>query len=272
MSCQAKAKYQYVDRLPTEHNAKTVFGTVIHHALEQYNNTRNLDRAIDTFHDWWDNPEKAGYPDHGRWPRGSNFGGLRRKGEEILRHQHLEVGWDKREVLATEHGFCVPFGEHELIGYVDLLEVRRSGNGNELLRVVDYKSGSWKPNRGALALDLQFTVYDYASRQPEFWVGGMDPDFPGLPNGQWLWETHKDMPRRNIWWHLMGPKEIDAGSRDETDFKRMYLLCEQIQRAYEVDLFIPTIGEACVLCDFNEQCGVSIPTEEETRQEQLAWI
>lgn len=272
MNCPAQAQFKYVDKLPDAHNAKTVFGTCVHRALELYNETGNAELAEAEFLTWWDEPEKAGYPDYGRWPKGNDYGKLRNKGVSIIRKQHELTAWDKREVLATEHGFVVPFGEHELHGYVDLLEIRRSGNGKEMLRVVDYKSGSWKPNRAALALDVQFTVYDYASRQREFWVGGMDPDFPGVVNGEWLWEMHKDTPRRNIWFHLSTPQEIDAGGRDEGDFQRLYRLCEQVQASSDAGIAIPKISEACVLCSYNEPCGVEIPTAEEMREEPNAWL
>jgi hypothetical protein len=143
----------------------------------------------------------------------------------------------KRTVLATEHPFLVPFGEHELTGYVDLLEVRRSGKGRDLLRVVDYKTASRRPNMAELALDVQFTTYMWAVEQREFWFGATNPDgtpnpdFPPVVNPDWSWEMYHDLSRRAIWMHLWDFKEIDAGPRVDSDFLRLYRVCQEVEKA-----------------------------------------
>lgn len=271
MACSLQAKFSSIDKLPRRQNAKASFGTIIHACLERYQHTGDVEAAVEMFLDNWHNPEKLGVtPEY--WPRFTSFGSLRQRGIEILRSYHDSMRWDEREVIATEHRFLVPFGRHELEGTADLLEVRRSGKGKTLLRVCDFKTNTRKPSFAELALDIQFTVYVYASMQREFWVGN-GPDFPGLPNGEWLFETLKELPRRGIWIHLWdNAAEIDAGGRDQTDFERLYRLCEEIERAIDAQVFVPSIGSACGICDFADgPCPVAVPAAPLSANEN-AWI
>lgn len=279
MSCPLQAHFKYDQRLYGPPNAKAVFGTCIHAALELYNQTANVELAITTFKDLWHNPEKVGAPtEQLAWPKMTSYGGLRDRGIQILRRYHEQQKWDKREVVATEHRFLVPFGHHELTGVVDLVEVRTSGNGKTLMKIEDYKSSTKAPTTAELALDIQFTVYTYASLQPEFWTGLPEDhpehtDFPGLPNGAWLYETYQEMPRRAIWYHLWNQREIDAGPREDVDFMRLYRVCDEIARATELEIFVPKIGEACGLCDFaNGACPISVPTRPELAEQETAWL
>lgn len=273
MACPLQAHFQYDMRLPRETNAKQTFGTIVHHCLELYNQTGNIELALRTFKEAWHNPAKLQL-EHGRWPKFSSYGSLRERGVQILTWVHENTKWDSRTVIGTEHRFCVPFGKHELTGVVDLIEYRTSGKGKKLLRIVDYKTGTKAPWISELALDIQFTIYIYASLQPEFWLGNLEagPDFVGLTNGEFLMQTYEGVPRRGIWFHLWGPKEIDAGDRDDADFMRLYRLLEQVERATEAQVFVPRIGEACGLCDFKAECGIEIPSKDEIAAQENAWI
>lgn len=269
-SCSLQAYFHYHMQLPEMQGAKQSFGTIIHKVLENYNHHADLEQAIVEFRDLWDNPEKLGVAPE-VWPKMTTFGGLRKRGVEILQAYEASLHWDQREVIATEHPFLVPFGEHELTGFVDLLELRKSGTGKELLKIVDYKTSSYKPNMAELHLNLQFTVYAYAALQREFWVGNGD-GFPPVPNGEWRFETLKDVPRRNIWYHLWTNKEIDAGTRTQADFDRLYRVALEIDRADRLDVHVPNIGQACQWCSFVKECAVSIPTKESLSQDPEAWI
>lgn len=271
MTCPLQAHFHYDLHLPDTHNAKATFGNCIHHALDIYNTTQNLDLAIETFKKVWYDPSPLGINEHGVWPRNTSYGSLRERGILVLQEFHERCKWDQRTVVGTEHKFLVPFGEHELTGAVDLIELRKSGNGKELLKIVDYKSSSYKPSKFDLLLDIQFTIYLYASMQKEFWVGN-GPEYAGLPNGEWQFETLKDQPRRAIWYHLWTQQEIDAGGRTEEDFQRLYRLCCEVQRATEAEVFVPRIGEACTFCAYHEWCNIKIPTEDELRNQDEAWI
>lgn len=139
MECALKAHYRYDDNLPRRQNAKASFGTVIHHALQVYNDTDNYERAVLEFKTNWDQPELLGVaPDY--WPKFTSHVALKKRGLDILADFHERQRFQTRTVVGTEIPFLVPFGDHELHGYIDCLEIKRSGTGTELLRVIDYKA------------------------------------------------------------------------------------------------------------------------------------
>jgi hypothetical protein len=116
-----------------------------------------------------------------------------------------------------------------------------------------------RPNLDNLYLNIQFTAYDYASWQKEFWTGypGQKDKYPGLPNGQGIWEALQDVPRQGIWYDLKKNQEIDVGPRGEKDYARMYRAMEQIARAVEHEVYVPSIsGDTCGFCDFQDICPV----------------
>jgi hypothetical protein len=248
MKCSLHAKYRYVDRLPTRQNAKASFGTIMHLAIQHYYDTRgDANGTMRIFKTMWADPAKAGVePDY--WPKHTTFNTLMAKGIEVIRALDERMKWNNVSVIGTEVPFLVPFGEHELTGFVDLITVERSGTGREILAITDHKTAGRKPPVSELALDVQFTAYIFASFQRAFWVGGDDPAFPGLPNGEWLWETvGRNIERRAIWHHLYTGQLLDAGPRTTADFQRLYRVAHEIERATQAGIAVPTIGESCEL-------------------------
>jgi PD-(D/E)XK nuclease superfamily len=254
-NCPLQGFFKYIELIPEPQSAKASYGSILHDALRYYNQTGNIEGAIRQFRDHWKNPEKVGLaPDW--WPKGATYDKLLAQGTSVLERYHDSLKWDQRTVVAFEHPFLVPFGEYELMGYVDLLELRRSGNGQRLLKVVDYKGGYWQPKTVQLLLDIQFTVYLYAVDQREFWVGNGTPDFPAIPGGERLYEELANVPRRAIWYHLDSLKEIDAGARKDEDYARLYRLCVEVLKAQKARVFVPRIGDACSLCSYTKECGI----------------
>jgi RecB family exonuclease len=257
MGCPLAAHYRYDEGLPSRPNGKTVFGTVMHGALELYNTTGDYDAMVAKFKaDWLRPPVEPEW-----WPRSTSYAKLRAKGLEILESVKDHYRFQDRVVLGAEVRFLVPFGDHELTGIVDLVETRKSGTGRELLTVVDYKTQAKAPTTAELVLDTQMTAYLWAVSQREFWTGVKgDPEFPGLENGEWLWETvGRDMPKRAVWFGLWNGKELDAGPRKDEDFGRLYRVCEQIERAVAADVYVQKIGSNCEICDYVEPCSMEIP-------------
>lgn len=261
MECSLAAKYKYIDNLPRKASAKMVFGSIIHVCLQYYYESRgNHAGAERKFVRMWVDPAKAGYPiDY--WPKYTNFGTLMAKGKEILKYVHETHRWQDFVVLGTEIKFLVPIGDFELTGYIDLLGIERSGTGTELLKIIDFKTASKAPSIAQLALDVQLTVYDYAVSQPEFWLGiEGNPEYPGLDNGQWLWETvGKSMTHRCIWWGVWTQRQIDAGPRNKKDHERLYRTMVEIEKSIKAGVAVPKIGEACNWCDFQDPCALEIP-------------
>lgn len=271
MACPLQARFNYIDGLPQPENWKAAFGTVIHFCLEHFNTdlAGDVEAAVDLFEQLWAEPELLDlHPTV--MPRMTTYGGLRQKGPEILRDYARRLEWENRTVLATEHTFLVPFGRHEFTGTVDLLELRRNHKGNDLVRVCDFKTNTRKPSYTELALNIQFTVYSWASEQPEFWVGS--DEFPGLPDGEALFEQLRDVPRRSIWLHLWSGAELDGGTREEADYRRLTRLCDEIEHAIEAEVYVPDIsGDTCIFCPYTEPCGVDIERVRATPEEEMAW-
>lgn len=256
MTCPLQAKFQYEDKLPRRQSAAASFGVCIHHALEHYNKTGNLDSSLLLFIDNWENPEKLGVePDE--WPKGTSYGSYRQRGLEVLRSYHDKMRWAHREVIATEHQFLVPFGDFELYGFVDLVEMRKNSRGKDELRVIDYKTNKRQPNLTALKLNIQFTVYAYAASQSEFWFGS--DETPPIENAELLWERTNGLKPKAVWYHLETSKDINAGVRDDNDFMRLYRACTEIYRAMRNEVYVPDIsGDACTLCPYTVECGIPV--------------
>jgi PD-(D/E)XK nuclease superfamily len=257
MECPKKAYFRYEEGLPEPQNAAASFGTVVHFALEHYNRTRDVDQALVLFETHWSHPEFLGVvPDI--WPQGTSFDSYMDKGLAAIQGYHDQVRWTKRTVLAAEHKFLVPFGDHELTGYVDCLEVTGARTG-QVLKIIDFKTAARLPFRPNLRQNAQFTVYWLATLHREFWVGN-GPEFPGMPHGESLWEKTQDLPRKAVWYALIQQKAVDAGPRDQADFMRLYRVADEMQRALDHRVFVPNIsGDSCGFCPYTLPCGLAVP-------------
>lgn len=260
MDCSLQAKYKYEDGLPTRSNAKTVFGSVVHVALQHlYDSGGDLEGARKRFGAMWANPDKYGYHIDW-WPKYSSFDTLMKKGRDQIKAMHDSHRWQSFVVLGTEVPFLVPFGDHELTGFIDLLGIEKSGTGVETLKVIDYKTAAKIPTLAELALDPQLSTYLYAVKQHEFWTGVEgDPRFPGIDNGEWWWSMTRSMNTRAIWWSVMHNRQIDSGPRTEADFQRLYRVACEIDQATKAGIHVPRIGHACDWCDFVDHCRMEIP-------------
>ncbi len=279
MDCSLQAHLRYdVREVERKFSAAAVFGTVIHAVMNWYNNHPDpgadltLTQARNLFLKWWGDPGLIGEQiDY--YPQRTSWNTYRDTGLAVIENVHDKNQFDKRALIATEADFLVPFGEHKLTGRIDLVEVRWNGKGNPLLRIIDYKGSSRQPTKAELALNVQMTTYDYAVGCPEFWIGDGTDENPGILNGQALMDQYFDLPHRAIWYHLRGPKEIDAGPRDEKDFGRLYRVATEIEKADRLQVHVPKIGKACEECDFLEQCPMDIPVELEVRPDDPnAWV
>jgi CRISPR/Cas system-associated exonuclease Cas4 (RecB family) len=247
-----QAKFAYIDKLPQKQNAAATFGTCLHEALELFNRGAPMDECVERFKETWTNPELLdAVPDV--WPKRMTFGGLRETGVQILRDYDSSLQWHSREVIAAEHKFKVHFGRHELSGVVDLLEATR---GDSKLKVVDYKGSSYTPTVDSLYLDIQLTIYWWASQQPEFWLGFEDdPKYPPMPNGDVLYERFRGTQREVVWYALRKNRELFAGPRTEKDMRRLYLCLEAVEAAITHNVFVPSIsGQTCTLCSYTDVC------------------
>jgi len=265
MACPLQSHFKDVLKIDEPVHAKTVFGSCIHEALELYNITGDIKEAKEHFREVWVNPSKLKHPaEIGMWPPKMSWGELEVKGYEFLEKFHEECRWEKRKIVAAEHRFVVPFGEHILKGFVDCIEIVGSGSNKEL-RIIDYKTSSYRPTHLELRFDMQFTVYLYASMQPEFW--------DSFPNGEELYERFKNYKRRGVWHAIWHNKTLDVGPREELDFMRMARVIKEIAHAEEMDVHVPDIsGKSCIWCSYTDLCATTLPLEHvvlEARAERI---
>jgi RecB family exonuclease len=260
-TCARQAHLKYDVGLPRRQSGKATFGSVMHLSVKEYFDFRgDYDRALALFLDLWAHPDKVGLrPDY--WPRMTSYASLKAKGQEILERLHAQEMFRTIDVLATELPFLVAFGNHELNGVIDMIAVETSGTGKKLVKIIDWKTAASDPTRAELALNQQLTIYSFAAAQRATWEGiDGNPNYPGVPNGSWIFDTLVDMlPRRCIWFSLWNGKELDAGPRDTKDFERLNRAITEIERSQEAGIWIPNIGDACTFCDFTEDCGLEIP-------------
>ena len=249
-NCSLQGKFKYIDRLPTQTGSSAHFGSCVHAACELLHKGGTVDQAVDVFLKEYNSL----IPDY--YNRRTNYENLRVKGLDMVQGyaEFLEWKTDSRYILA-EHPFMVDMGEHTLSGIVDYVEVPK---GETYITVGDLKAG-YKPNMDQLHLALQFTVYDWASRQKQFWTGHPSnlEKYPPVPHGEELYEMFKDFDRKLIWFDLKDMKEIDVGARTDRDYGRLYRCMEQIDRAIQLEVFVPTVNDtSCLWCDFKKECPV----------------
>lgn len=257
MRCPLQGKYKYIDGLPDQSNAAAAFGSAVHLALELYNNVKDVGKAEGAFLEIWDNPDEFDLSID-IWPPRTSFGAYRERGVEFIRNYHEATKWVKKQILATEHRFCVPIGDHFISGIVDVIELPEKST---TLKIVDFKSG-YRPNTMNLNHDTQFCTYLYAPTQKEFWCGS-DEDrdkYTGFANGEELWEKFQNYEIEGIWYDLRNSKEYNVGPRTQKDYDKLLMCIEQIARAIEFEVFVPDIsGDSCGLCSYRDICPLFSP-------------
>lgn len=252
--CSLQAKFQYVDKIDRwETGSAAHMGSGVHLGLEHLHNGGTVDEAVKIFQDYFDATEPT------YWNRGGSRSKCLDIGRKMIRNYADVYKWETHVTLGVEKRFMIPFGEHTISGIVDHIQTDKNYS---VLYLDDLKTGA-KPNMDTLHLDLQFTVYEYASYQPEFWIGmeSDDPKWPdkysGFENGEELYEKFKDVPRKNRWVDLKTTKFIDVGNRTEFDYGRLYRMLEMIQRAIDTETYVPSItADACSWCSYHDLCPV----------------
>lgn len=253
--CPQRAAFARIDKLPQPTIARTVFGSCVHEALEHWHNHRDRDKAMRYFTIIWTDPSKVSLHID-TWSYNDHWDELHARGLAFISNYIEKRNWQKIEHIAAEHHFLIPFGEFELVGYIDEIEIQRNSKREQTLVGQDLKTG-YAPTKASLQLNIQMTAYHLALGTPECWLGN-GPEFPGHPMGEIMWERVKDMPRRVVWMDLRNGREIDCGPRTEWDYMRLYRACKAIDRAIEHQVYVPNIsGDSCLLgpCPFAGPTG-----------------
>jgi hypothetical protein len=246
-----------------EQLSATAFGSVIHsavHIMERryaLKDTDPLGHARTHFEYYWNQENiEAICPRVTIWLPRETWSGMLARGLATLDLYWEHLQQDKGRVLGLEVSFNVPIvidgTEHTLHGTIDRLALRRTGRA--FLSVEDFKSGR---DYYGLRFNQQFSVYSYASLQPEFWAAWED--------GEALYERFRDLPRRGTWISLRdGVKRSDAGWRGPQDYARLEVALREYVRAVKADIYpLNLSGSVCTYCPYREGLcgGVALPDE-----------
>lgn len=258
------AKAGAIPARPSQLSA-TAFGSVMHHALfametlHQQGRDDALAKAQATFEYYWD-PENisAICEPVDIWILRQTWQGLLRRGRDTLELYWARLAKDRGKLLALELEFDIPFtldGEqHTLHGTIDRLCLRKTSGGS-YLSVEDFKSGMDYKN---LRWNQQFTVYAWATLQPQLWDAWGE-------QGAELHQRFSQLARRGTWISVHnGVKRSDAGWRGEQDYARLWVAIREYIRAVKADIYPLNIsGVTCEFCRWREVCGgVPVPQPE----------
>jgi hypothetical protein len=239
----------------------TVYGTVVHHALQVFEEHRHLGRAdalevaLATFTHYWE-PENIGDLEPGGidvWLPRQTYGGLRARGIKVITEYAAMIEQDNGQLLALEYQFAVPLvidgRQHTLTGTVDRMSRRMttSGKRRPFLNLEDFKTGKVPTY---LRHKMQFTAYAWASLQRPFWDGFDDPED--------AWAKTHDWARRTTWVDMQTVTRKDGGWRGPQDYARLMVALREYIRAVEADVYPLNLeGAVCTYCPFSRtgQCG-----------------
>lgn len=156
----------------------TARGSVLHFAFQTLQKLRHEGRedalavALATFEHYWD-PNHIQEVTEGPveiWIGHDTWGGLLARSLDSLRAADRWLQTEKSVLLGLEHSFDVPIvidgEEHTLHGTVDRLNLRMV-NARPVIGIDDLKG--YRQQKFGLDWATQWTLYSFASLQPEFW-------------------------------------------------------------------------------------------------------
>jgi hypothetical protein len=270
----------------------TARGTVLHYAFQVLQKLHHegredaLDVALATFEHYWE-PSHIGDISEGpvtEWIGHDTWGGLLQRSLGNLRAAHEWIKKDKSILLGLEHTFDVPIeidGEvHTLHGTIDRLGLRMV-NMRPVLSVDDLKG--YRRKKTHLDWATQWTLYSYASLQPEFWTAFYDEAVidgfaevmdrlhgrgKTLYHGRSARHDLEVIPRRGrLLWAWDGFQVQDTGYREEPHYARLRAHLREYIKAVRADVYPLTVdGFICSYCPFGAAgiCGnAPLPTRQE---------
>lgn len=252
-ACPVRYRYEKVDRLPRQQSGSLSFGSVIHECVRILEETSDVALACSMFEELWADPTKLEAQlkvDY--YVRGTSWKKYNEIGPTLIENWARVLEWDNDTVLIREHPFCVPIGENGnfLTGRIDRLSLRHSpATGGLVVVLGDWKTTRKAPTRAALAEDLQFSAYAFASEHPSFWED--------IPDGTDWFTKLAQAPRMGEWVHLVDGKRMDAGERGERHYNRLAMAVDAMAASISAGIFVPNIsGSTCEWCDWRALCGL----------------
>lgn len=265
----------------------TARGTVLHYAFQVLQKLHHegredaLDVALATFERYWE-PDRITELDGidgpiDEWIGHDTWGGLLARSLNSLRQAYEWLKKERSVLLSLEHSFDVPIeidGEvHTLHGTADRINLRMV-NSRPVLGIDDLKG--YRRKKTHLDWATQWTLYSYASLQPEFWTSfydeGVIDSFAEVMDrlharGVTLYHgtsTRHDLeviPRRGrLLWAWDGFQVQDTGYRTERHYARLRAQLRQYIRAVRYDVWPLTVdGHVCTYCPFNGLADNGLP-------------
>ena len=166
ITCPAKYKFQYIERIKTPKSKEAVFGSLIHEALKMFHEpTRptplSEEDLLKYFTDKWD---PGVYEDS----REEVF--AFHQAVQILKNYHLQNSSLKFNIINLETSFEAPILEgrefHQITGRIDRID-KLEDNAFE---IIDYKTSKKMPGQKQVDDNLQLSVYylGLINRWPSF--------------------------------------------------------------------------------------------------------
>ena len=269
----------------------TARGTVLHYAFEVLQKLHHegradaLDVALATFEHYWE-PAHIGEISEGpvtEWIGHDTWGGLLQRSLGNLRAAYEWIKKDKSVLLGLEHTFDVPIvidGEqHTLHGTIDRLALRMI-NSRPVIGVDDLKG--YRRKKTHLDWATQWTLYSYASLQPQFWEPFYVDDaiaegFAEIVDrldrrGLAIYAASADdsrevLPRAGrLLWAWDGFQAVSTGYRTEAHYARLRAHLREYIKSVRADIYPLTVdGHVCSYCPFgNGICGdAPLPARQE---------
>ncbi|MFC1700586.1 RecB family exonuclease [Patescibacteria group bacterium] len=148
ISCPAKYKYQYIDRIRTSKAKEAVFGTLIHECLKIFHTAPLLeDNLLKQFTDKWNsdiyqNKQEESFAFH--------------QGIEILKNYYINNNHLDSKVIDLETSFTIPLGNHQITGRIDRIDKLPDNT----FEIIDYKTSKKMPPQETIDNNLQLSVYN----------------------------------------------------------------------------------------------------------------
>lgn len=224
--CPLQYKYSYVDKLPRKDSHHLFFGNLIHESLHEMLKgvkVKSLEEVLNYYNNnWQDKDFIASKEDPNRWLE---------KGGQIITNFYNSFDPTAQSVLVTEDYFKVPIIDgHELSGIIDRLDRIKDQSGDDILEVIDYKTGK-VGSQAHIHDNLQLTIYYHAIRSR----------FPDI----------KDI-RLSL--YFLEPQVKQSTYRDSGHVERMQEEVVLVLNKISHQDFEPKINNLCPWCDFKEIC------------------
>jgi CRISPR/Cas system-associated exonuclease Cas4 (RecB family) len=249
------------------HGVQKLFGSSIHYMFEKFfslkNGYKSMEKFIGAFrYHWLIYTIKIKHKDRVRVRDPKEIQDYLAKGTNILKafwYENLPHRTGQKPTPTVEKSFNIRFKGHTLVGKIDRIQPTE----DDEYEIWDYKTGYKKPTAPELARDIQFTAYNLAmlkatGKNPikmrmvhpstgEHFLVPIRTNDDYVQLGRWLDEARIYVQNILEPWR-MGWKDLPFKWFNPEDIERK--------------IFPKRPSSFCSLCDFEELCRASQPTDE----------